>query len=750
MLFVAASIALQLSSAATPPPTGVGALVARARAARLQQDSLLASYQVVVRQRLSSSIGLVGGVVGLGPVGINRLAARFESVARVGWHHRNGAWGEILAARGVAPIVGQVEAEPEADDIPLVLPYFPGRDRLWPMSEMREALPGRDDWIAHPLSPGADSLYVFTVGDSLIITLPDNRAITLREIRVQPRRPADRLIVGSLWIDAESGSLVRAAYRPSIAMDLWPFFEREVGRGDRDNVKKFGPFKGLVREIVVDHGLYDGRFWLPRTRLAHAEGTARVGRATITVEQTFKYERVTSSPPGTIAQTFIDAPDVDPRTGRLRRPTWRGTQQRSRKCRETGDSTSWSPDSIANDPGLTIMSAEGVRFRVLLPCDTQTLATSTLLPPSIYSSGEALFTGTDLDALRKDVASSLAMSRQARWSPQPPTIHWGVDREMLRFNRVEGLSAGAMVERELGNGYTFSAMARLGVADWQPNAELSLRRTNVSRQLQVTAYRRLVASNDWGRPLGGGASLVAALFGRDDGFYYRTVGGEVGGSLGTAGSAVGLAWRLFGEQQSRAEVETQHSLAHAVNGLRFRPNIVATEGTYAGGATTLRYGWGIDPRGTRLSGSTRLEAMTGERAFGRGMTDMTIVRGLFGRAQATITGAAGTSVGDVSIQRLWYLGGPQTVHGHAPGAATGNAFWLARAELTGGKPLIRPVLFGDVGWAGPRASWGSGTPVSGAGVGLAVLDGAVRFDVGRAMESASRGRWRVDLYIELR
>lgn len=748
MLLVAASIACQLSAAAAPS-NGVGALVARAREARLQQDSLLQSYQVVVRQRMSSSIGLAGGF-GLGPVGTDRLAARFESVARVGWHHRNGAWGEILAARAVAPIVGAVDAEPEDDDIPLVLPYYPGRDRLWPMSEMRDALPGRDDWIAHPLSPGADSLYDFAIGDSLTITLPDGRAIRLREIRVQPRRPAERLIVGSLWIDAESGSLVRAAYRPSIAMDLWPFFEREVGRNDRDKVKKFGPFKGLVREIVVDHGLYDGRFWLPRTRLAHAEGTARVGRATITIEQTFKYERVTSAPPGTIAEVSFDPPDVDPRTGRVRRPTWRGVQQRSRKCRETGDSTGWSPDSIANDPGLTIMSAEGVRFRVLLPCDKELLATSSLLPPSIYSSGEALFSGTDLDGLRKDVASSLAMSRQAKWSPQPPVFFYGLDRDLLRFNRVEGVSAGAMVERELGNGYQVAATARIGLADLQPNAEVTLRRTNVSTQLEVTAYRRLVAANDWGKPLGSGASLVAALFGRDDGFYYRTVGGEIAGARGSAGGAVSVAWRVFGEQQSTADVETHHSLAHAVNGLRFRPNIDAVEGAYAGAATTLRYARGLDPRGTRLAGSTRLEAMTGGRAFGRGMTEVTMTQGLFGNAQATITGAAGTSLGDVSTQRLWYLGGPQTVHGHAPGAGVGDAFWLGRAEFTAGKPLIRPVLFADLGWAGPRTEWGTGTPISGVGAGLGMLDGALRFDVGRAMEPASRGRWRVDLYLELR
>jgi hypothetical protein len=55
-----------------------------------------------------------------------------------------------------------------------------------------------------------------------------------------------------------------------------------------------------------------------------------------------------------------------------------------------------------------------------------------------------------------------------------------------------------------------------------------------------------------------------------------------------------------------------------------------------------------------------------------------------------------------------------------------------------------------MGWAGPRTAWGTGTPMSGAGARIAMLDGALRFDVGRAMETGSRGRWRVDLYLELR
>src|SRR6185503_10228598 len=189
----------------------VASLVARARAARYQQDSLLASYQVVVRQRLSASIGLARGF-GQIPMTRPRLAARFESVARVGWHHTLGAWGEVLGARGVAPIVGEMTpgVSHEDQDIALVLPYYPGRDRLWPVTELRDALPQASDWIEHPLDAGADSIYAFSFGDSISFHLPGGRVIGLRELRVRPRRPDSRLVVGSLWLDVETGSLVRA------------------------------------------------------------------------------------------------------------------------------------------------------------------------------------------------------------------------------------------------------------------------------------------------------------------------------------------------------------------------------------------------------------------------------------------------------------------------------------------------------------------------------------------------------------
>ena len=116
---------------------------------------------------------------------------------------------------------------------------------------------------------------------------------------------------------------------------------------------------------------------------------------------------------------------------------------------------------------------------------------------------------------------------------------------------------------------------------------------------------------------------------------------------------------------------------------------------------------------------------------------------------AALTLAAGSSIGDLPLQRHWFLGGSQTVRGLRPGTAEGDAFWMARGEVGHGVGAVKPVVFADIGWAGDRTDWRHiGMPLSGAGVGLSVMDGLVRFDVARGIAPVSQRQWRVDMYVE--
>jgi hypothetical protein len=729
----------------------------RARRARYQQDSALSDYRVIARQRWTGGIGLAA-MAGVGGVGRPRLAARFESIARIYWHHELGAYADLIAGRGAAPIVGEIEATPADDEIVLVIPFAPGQEQLWPMSELREALPGRAEWIAHPLAAGSDSLYRFSLGGPLDITLPSGRRIRLRELHVRPRRPDPQLIVGSLWLDISSGALVRAAYRPSVALDLWPLMEPNFDGDERETIEKLGPFRGNVEEIVIEHGLYAERFWLPRTRIAHAEGTAKGARVTISIEQTFDYEHVQALAPG-VAQAPQSRSQLDPDRPRRWDDTYYryedargGWDTRRGPCRSGDDAiNSATPlDSLASmHTELASRGVNGQRLRVRMPCNRSSLVTSPQLPASIYDPSDALFTDTDLNRLRTEVAGALAMEDQADFEPQRATWRYGLAEGLLRFNRIEGLSAGARVESQLGRGYSIEAMARLGHADLEPNGELMLRRSNGRGAWRAGVFRRLDVANDWGNPLALPASLGALLLGRDDGIFHRAIGAEIGSMHRRISGGPTFSWRVFGERHHIAVPENTFSFARVMSGSDFAANIPALEGDFVGGAAVMAFATGVDPRGTQFSGSLRGEVADGPVDYGRGLVELRLGRGLGERTVAAISAAAGGSRGVLPPQRGFYLGGPQTIHAHEMGSVSGDAFWFARAELTRGTPIIRPTLFADAGWAGDRSQFrNSRAEVAAVGIGAAALDGLVRMDVSRSVRGGQR--WGFDLFIDLR
>ncbi|MEO6331056.1 MAG: ShlB/FhaC/HecB family hemolysin secretion/activation protein, partial [Gemmatimonadaceae bacterium] len=237
------------------------------------------------------------------------------------------------------------------------------------------------------------------------------------------------------------------------------------------------------------------------------------------------------------------------------------------------------------------------------------------------------------------------------------------------------------------------------------------------------------------------------LFGRDEGFYYRTWGAEL--TRGPTDAANGIVSRLFLEHHSDAVTETSFSLARALNGRRFGDNIDAVNGTIGG--LSLRHvgSRGLDPHGWRLLSDIRVEGAAGSFDYSRAAGDFTISHGLGSRADGALTVGGGTSGGTLPMQRWWFLGGAHTVRGQSPATRAGNSYWLARGEIGSSFVMARPVLFADFGWAGDRADFSSpGTPISGAGVGASFLDGLVRFDIAKGIRPV-RGL-RGYMYLEAR
>jgi hypothetical protein len=737
-------------------------LYARARATHLAQDSAIMSYDAKVRQRMSV-------FASIGRTGRPRLAYRTESAARVRWQRGVGAHIDVTGARGASPLIGSKEFDKtsiqseldESDMSPI--PYFPGSETLWAggLSAMTEV---DERNIVNPLAQGAEAYYTFRTGDSVTFTLPDGRAVRLRELDVRPRRALWNATVGSLWFDTESGQLVRAAYRlagPGAAR-----VGINVSADDSTNkaarIATFianaliSPTRAEISGVVIEYGLYEGRFWLPRQQSMEGFVAASFIHVPVRYENSFSYTSVNG--PMNLAAIAIDTarrgpvfPGTRPPAGldSAARRHWRDSTRKEydawQKARQDSIKagmklgTFRQCDSSATRVVTRYRYESRIPVQMVIPCSLDSLANSSDFTSSIYGAGEDVFSNDDRQRL---IGEALSMAAQAPLGQLLPRARWQYGTSLTRYNRVEGFSTGLAVEQQLGGGLNLGAQARIGGADLSPNGELSIARTNMTKTRRLTGYKRLASAGDWGNPLGFGSSVSAFLFGRDEGFYYRATGVELTGSRN---QSAGFEWRAFAERHRSAAPEASFSL-----GATFGPNIVAVGSDYAGLAVRSIRSFGVNPHGFRAFTDLRLEGATGDSSYGRGALDLTLSRELFAGLASSITVAGGTSAGSLPIQRHWFLGGIYTVRGLKPDTAqSGNSFWLGRAELARQLTGARFSLFGDIGWAGDRTKMGDvGRPLSGAGVGISGLDGMIRFDIARGLYPIKQTR--VNLYLDAR
>jgi hypothetical protein len=726
-------------------------LLLRARRARLEQDSSLQSYDATTHQRISVGLGIRA-------IGRERVLFRSETATRVRWSRQNGVWVDLKGQRSAVPLAtgGRVRAEVDIEEA-APIPYFPGRDALWIGADnglTRAEV--NDHELVHPLASGSEAYYTYSTGDSLSISLADARVIRLRELRIEPRRPEWKLSVGSFWFDVESGQLVRAAYRLAVPVDIWAVTREEAQRdGERDPddevpiwVKPMiSPMRASLEAVTIEYGLFGGRFWLPRTQYAQGVGQAGFVRAPVTIEERFKYLEVNGSdtmPQVPERRGLVDSlfpgdstpwSDLTPDERQRRRTIIndaareRARQRRAKRdedCRTTGMYTRLD------------RRAEGtMTVATRVPCDSTVLLNSPEFQGSLYDAGEELFGVPE----RGELIKSLGFGLQSAWAPQP--IAWRYGLEMTRYNRVEALATGFGARSELGRGFSADAALRFGFADRKVTGDLSLARSNGRLSWRLSGYHRLVAANDWGSPLSFGSSFSALLFGVDDGAYYRAGGAELAFEPANGG---GSGLRVFAERHRGAMRNTHASLAYALNDVRFRENIASTPGDYAGVSARMIRSYGLDPMSWRSLLDLRGEVATGELTYERAAADLSVSRPI-GSLALSLSGGAGAAFGDVPLQRRFFLGGAHTVRGQPLDLTGGESYWLARAELGLANVFARPVVFGDLGWAGPRDNWTKpGRPMSGVGVGMSLVDGLIRFDFARGVYPTER--WRFYAYLE--
>ena len=729
-------------------------LLLRAREARLKVDSSLQAYDAKSYRRMSMGMGLR-------VAGRERLFMRSEQAQRIRWDRTHGAVVNVTGSRTRFPMIGKwtddedlSEMEEEVD-----LPYSPGRDRLWPLGSTGVDVNERE--VVHPLANGSEAYYRYAVGDSMTVRLMDGREYRLVELRVRPREERWNTVVGSLWFDRESGQLVRAAYRLSAPMDVW-LVARETSEPDSTGKVEdpqedipvwlkpaLNPMRATISAITQEFALQEQRWWLPVAQ--QAEGIVEVGkvRLPMSVEERFSYNSVSARPMPMFADSLrarylADSLGKDSlnailtaqgdsayKRARARRDSILEARRKGCRAGRTGTRT------VARTENET-------RVLMVIPCDTAALASSPDLPETLFSSTEKLFGETERAELME---YALGFMTQAEGGAQPrPTFFYGLGGGLLRYNRVEGLAVAARAEQTLGSGYSAGATARLATANLHPSGDLSIQRSDGRRVLGARLYHRLDLANDYGDPFSLGSSLGALLFGRDDGFYYRSTGLELTRSTI---DGRGIEWKLFGEHHGPVSVATQASFANLVGNTSFRDNITAQRGDIAGVRARVTRTFGLDPQGWRLLTDVKAEGAGGTFNYGRGLIDLTASHGLGPWLAGAVTAAAGVASDDAPLQRNFFLGGIGTVRGQRAGERVGPAFWLGRAEVGSSFVGARPVVFADFGWAGERSAWSHpGLPISGAGVGVSFLDGLVRFDFAKGIRP-NRGV-RADLYLEAR
>ncbi|HEX6941248.1 MAG TPA: hypothetical protein VF158_17765 [Longimicrobiales bacterium] len=677
---------------------GARVLVERARARRDSVDRTITRYEVVVREHISA---------GFRAFRRDRLVYRREAASRVRWHHLAPPVVEALGAREVIPIIQADARVPE--DLPDFLPelvYDPADDRLMEL--------GDGDFLRHPLADGSEWDYRFASGDTTRLRLPDGRTIRILELRLLPRRADPRLLRGALWIDSETFAVVQAFFRLARPFDL----ERDaaLAGADGEDIDEIPgilkPVRAEVRYIAIEYGLWEMRWWLPR--LIAFEGEVQLGPL---LRMPLRYERVYSG--------YRVEGDT------LGLPPLRLALAGAAPLRSCGDGV-----------GCVCRDGRCRRVRVVVPEDTASLLHSELLPHSIFRQGEALVDASDLEEAR----ALLDALPDAPAELEPPRFYWGLGRPgLVRYNRVEGLSLGARVEMAYG-AYTADLTARLGTADLEPNAELGVGREALGQELRLAAYRRLNAVDADVRPFSIGNSLDALIRGDDDGDYFRSFGVELQGRRAAAG-AVHYDWRLFVEHQSAAPAETGFSLRRFVDDdFRFRGDLPVDEADLVGGRLAVRVSRGLDPTGFRWDADLSIDAVTGTFRYARPAIGVRLGVPLPGPLIASFDAAAGTSYGTLPDQALWFVGGPSTVRGYDPLTGRGTAFWRGRGEVATAVPGARVALFSDIGWAGDRDAFGTGTPLLSAGIGVSALDGLLRLDLARALREPTG--WKLHFYAD--
>ncbi|HUQ46282.1 MAG TPA: hypothetical protein VM033_06510 [Gemmatimonadaceae bacterium] len=470
-LYATACAAIVLLGGLCPRPASaqgwndarVRTLVERATTRRAQQlaDTGIRDFRAVAHGYVTFL-----AQVGEGLTEPPRVVKADELVNEILWMAPNLSKQRIVGRRDTLLLPTDINYH--RDHLGIVQNNFPAIIRLGDGDEVRD--------VPHPLSVQGLAAYDYAISDSLPLNLP-GRTIVLYEVKVRPRDDRQPRIIGAVYIDRDDAQVVRMAFNFTRAAFLDAALEDLF--------------------VVIENGLIDGRFWLPR-------------------KQEIEIRR---------GGTWLDFPIRGIIRGR------------------------WEIGDYRINSGLTRAMFAGPEI-VLAPRverDTFRFSGGVLdsLPPDVRA-----VTDAEIAKVREE-ARALVRAQALR---RPETLVFsalGIS-DFVRFDRAEGLAAGGGVATRFGGGVDAQVRARYGIDDRavKGSATVEWRAPNVGVRLFVLRdFREAGDVQERSRLFN---SIAAQEFGADATDPYHVEGAGVGLDVS---DAAGLRLRLD------ATTERQRALA---------------------------------------------------------------------------------------------------------------------------------------------------------------------------------------------
>ena len=551
--------------------------------------------------------------------------------------------------------------------------------------------------IHSPLGPDAERYYQFRSNGITTLQLDNGETIQAIPVTAIPRYRSIRLVAAIMWIDPETHSLVRAAYRPAKRID------HEVA--------------GVLREA--------GGWWLgldidPGVTAPSEDPPAnQPGWFGQLINETFT--AVLLGIETDLSSVIVDFAPVQPGRWLPRSVQWTGY---------TGIEGITATGSVAPTLPFVIewtqeRSDGGEEDTGLLPTDRQWNLGR--------ARGDALGLGNTLAAIGTGDAGDTSEAASP-WYLYPPI--WTLN--LVRYNPVEGVSIGAQVRRDFG-WWRSLLTVRAATREWKevPDLDLTLQRDRPGHRMQFSVYRALRTG-----ALGAGGIdgfPLPVIFEGDSLDFHRSTGAAMR-FLSGSGDRLGLSLSLFAERDEVVETGDEHDHEDET-GTEHDQAVAARTDDDETGHQRNRFGaalewkpwWGgMGQESIGAGGTVSIRGSAGDNAHVRTVIEGALLLPLAARISLGLQAGFANVSGDPAPQDLWDLGATGAFLRGLDEATETDRAWMARADLQFPVRYARLSLFGD--WA--RAEGGDYYAV---GAGLVLLDGLLRVDLAQGLTAEREG-----------